>query len=65
VTTLTLPAVLARKIFVDGDAMAGVQAFLAGEIKAEGDLSKLVAMQTTEPSPPQKLLQQKIAAMTA
>ena len=64
VTSLTLSADLARKIFVDGDAAAGIQAFVAGEIRAEGDLSKLVAMQTVEPSEPQKQLTKKIAAIT-
>lgn len=64
-TTLTLSKDLARKIFVDADAAAGVQAFLTGEIKVEGDLAKLVAMQTVEPSGPQKALTQRIAAITA
>lgn len=64
-TTLTLSAELARKIFIDADAAAGVQAFLAGEIKVDGDLAKLVAMQTVEPSEPQKALTRKIAAITA
>ncbi|MBA3539064.1 MAG: SCP-2 sterol transfer family protein [Deltaproteobacteria bacterium] len=63
-TTLTLSADLARKIFVDGDAAAGVQAFLTGEIQVDGDLAKLVAMQTVEPSEPQKRLTQRIAAIT-
>lgn len=64
-TTLTLAADLARKIFVDADVGAGVQAFLTGEIKVEGDLAKLVAMQTVEPSEPQKRLTRQIAAITA
>lgn len=64
-TTLTLAADLARKIFVDADVSAGVQAFLSGEIKVEGDLAKLVAMQTVEPSEPQKKLTREIAAITA
>ncbi len=64
-TTLTLAADLARKIFVDADVSAGVQAFLTGEIKVEGDLAKLVAMQTVEPSEPQKQLTREIAAITA
>lgn len=62
---ITLSEALARKIFVDGDAAAGVQAFLAGEMTLEGDLKKLVAMQTVEPSEPQKALTKKIAAITA
>ena len=65
VTTLTLTEDLARKIFVDADTAAGVQAFLAGEMKAEGDLAKLVAMSTVEPSEPQKQLTKRIAAITA
>jgi hypothetical protein len=56
---------LARKIFVEGDAAAGVQAFLSGEMKVDGDLAKLVAMQTVEPSEPQKRLTKKIAEITA
>jgi hypothetical protein len=64
-TSLWLSVELARKIFIDADAAAGVQAFLAGEMKAEGDLAKLVAMQTVDPSAPQKALTQRIAAITA
>jgi hypothetical protein len=63
-TTLTLSADLARKIFIDGDTAAGVQAFLEGSIKVDGDLAKLVAMQTVEPSEPQKRLTRQIAAIT-
>jgi hypothetical protein len=64
-TSLALPVELARKIFIDGDTAAGVQAFLAGEMKADGDLKMLVAMQTVEPSEPQKALTKRIAAITA
>ncbi len=63
-TTLTLSADLARKIFIEGDTVAGVQAFLDGSIKVDGDLAKLVAMQTVEPSEPQKRLTRQIAAIT-
>jgi hypothetical protein len=63
-TTLTLSEPIARKIFVDADVGAGVQAFLAGEITVDGDLAKLVAMQTVEPSEPQKRLTREIAAIT-
>ncbi len=64
-TALTLSSELARKIFVEGDTAAGVQAFLAGEMQVTGDLAKLVAMQTVEPSEPQKRLTRQIAAITA
>ncbi len=62
--TITLDEALARKLFVDADAAAGVQAFLAGELAIEGDLAKVVAMQTAEPSAAQKRLAEKIAAIT-
>jgi putative sterol carrier protein len=61
---ITLSEELARKIFVEGDAAAGVQAFMMGEMKLEGDLKKLVAMQTVEPSEPQKQLTRQIASIT-
>jgi len=64
-TTIKLSEDLARKIFVDGDAAAGVQAFLLGEMTVEGDLAKVVAMQTVEPSEPQKRLTKQIAEITA
>jgi len=63
--SISLSEELARKIFVDGDAAAGVQAFMLGEMKLEGDLKKLVAMQTVEPSEPQKQLTKQIAEITA
>ena len=64
-TRLTLSAELARKIFVDGDVSAGVQGFLEGQIKVEGDLASVVKLQTTLPSEPQKRLTREIAAITA
>jgi hypothetical protein len=64
-TMLTLGEDIARKIFVDGDTAAGVQAFLEGKIQVDGDLAKVVAMQTVEPSEPQKRLTRQIAAITA
>lgn len=64
-TALTLSEELARKIFIEADTAAGVQAFLAGEMQVEGDLAKLVAMQTVEPSEPQKQLTKRIATITS
>lgn len=67
-TRLTVSEELARKIFVDGDQAAGVQAFLSGEIEVEGGdaaYAQLVAMSSVEPSEPQKQLTKAIAAITA
>lgn len=41
--TVTLAYDTARAIFVDGTAQAGMQAFMAGRIKVEGDFAKLIA----------------------
>jgi hypothetical protein len=62
--TISLDEALARKLFVEADAVAGVQAFMTGELVVEGDLAKVVAMQTAEPSAEQKALAHKIAAIT-
>jgi hypothetical protein len=63
-TKLTVNEDIARKIFVEGDAAAGVQAFLEGKIQVEGDLATVVAMQTVEPSEQQMKLTRQIAAIT-
>ena len=49
--TITLEYETAKAIFVDGTAQAGFAAFMAGKIRAEGDLAKLVtAFQQVNPS---------------
>ena len=63
-TSLSVPEDIARKIFVHGDAAAGVQAFLEGQILVEGDLATVVAMQTVDPSPQQMQLARQIEAIT-
>lgn len=63
-TKLTMPADLLRKIFLEGDQAAGMQGFMSGQIKVEGDMSKLMAMQTARPSDEQKGLIKQILAMT-
>src|SRR5689334_20462977 len=63
-TSLSVPDDIARKIFVHGDAAAGVQAFLEGIITVEGDLAQVVAMQTVDPSAEQMRLAQQIAGIT-
>jgi hypothetical protein len=62
---ISLTVALARRIFIDADVVAGVQAFLDGEMAVEGDLAKLVAMQTVVPSEAQKRLTKQIAAITS
>ncbi|MFN6120933.1 MAG: SCP2 sterol-binding domain-containing protein [Actinomycetes bacterium] len=39
----------AYKLFVEQDQAAGMQAFMAGKIKVQGDMMKMMAMQTAMP----------------
>ena len=47
--TLTVDYDTARKIFVEQDQAAGMQAFMSGKIKVQGDMMKMMAMQTSMP----------------
>ena len=44
--TVTLDYATAKAILVDGNPQAGMQAFMAGKIKVQGDMTKLMAMQS-------------------
>ena len=47
--TLTLGYDTARAIFVDGNPQAAIEAFMAGKIVVQGDITKLMVMQATGP----------------
>lgn len=47
--TLTTDYDTAKKIFVDQDQAAGMQAFMAGKVKVQGDMMKMMALQTSMP----------------
>lgn len=64
-TTMSLPADLAQKILIEGDQSAGMQGFMSGQIRIEGDMSKLMALQTAQPSADQTALLKKIQEITA
>jgi len=64
-TTIVLPADMARKLFIEQDQSAAMQGFMSGQIKVEGDMSKMMSMQSVQPSAKQQALTEQIAAMTA
>lgn len=65
-TKLTVPYDVAKSMFIDGNPQAAMQAFMSGQIKVEGDMSKLMAMQAAgAPSPEQEAFQEKLKALTA
>jgi putative sterol carrier protein len=41
--TITLEYETAKAVFVDGTAQAGMQAFMAGKVRVDGDMAKLLA----------------------
>jgi hypothetical protein len=63
--TVTLDYATARAIFVEGNPQAGMQAFMSGKIRVQGDMSKLMALQ--QPGPPDPVTveaAQRIQAIT-
>ena len=64
-TTLTLDAETLRKVFLEFDMAAAMQAFMTGKIKVQGDMSQLMALQTAKPSQEQKDLFKRVLEHTA
>jgi hypothetical protein len=65
-TKLTVPYDVAKAIFIEGNQQAGMQAFMSGQIKVEGDMTKLMTMQAGAgaASPEQAAFQEKIRSLT-
>ncbi len=53
-TTLNMDAETLRKVFLEFDMAAAMQAFMTGKIKVQGDMSQLMALQTAKPSQDKK-----------
>jgi putative sterol carrier protein len=49
--TVTLDYETAKAMMVDADPQAGMQAFMAGKIKLQGDMTKALALQSGVPDP--------------
>ena len=67
-TKLTVPYDVAKSVFIEGNQQAAMQAFMSGQIKVEGDMSKLMAMQGGgggAPTPEQEAFTQKLKEITA
>jgi hypothetical protein len=64
-TKLTVPYDVARKMFIEQDQNASMQAFMNGQIQVEGDMAKLMSMQAGgPPSEDAKKVQDAVIAMT-
>ena len=64
-TKLTVPYETAKKLFIDGDQSAAMQAFMSGQIKVEGDMTKVMALQSASPTAEHQAFQAKLADLTA
>ena len=62
--TVTVDYETAKAIFVDQNPQVGMQAFMAGKIKVQGDMTKLMAMQQSGPDPVAAEVAEKIKAVT-
>jgi hypothetical protein len=56
---------VAKPILVEGNPQAGIQAFMSGKVKVEGDIAKLMALQSMTPDPTAAEIAARILAMTA
>jgi SCP-2 sterol transfer family len=61
--TLTTDYATAKEVFVANNAQAGMQAFMAGKVKVQGDMTKLMMSQGTGTGNP--ALQQAVQDVTA
>jgi hypothetical protein len=55
---------VAKAILVEGNPQAGIQAFMSGKIKVEGDIAKLMALQSLAPDPTAAEIAARILAIT-
>ena len=62
--TVSVPADVAKKIFIDMDQQAGMQAFMSGQMRVEGDVTKLMVLQSVQPSPELKDLLEDVKDVT-
>jgi hypothetical protein len=61
---ITIGYDIARALLVEGNPQAGLQAFMQGKIKVEGDIAKLMALQTASPDPSAAEIAARIQAIT-
>ena len=54
----------ARSILVEGNVQVAMQAFMTGKIKVDGDVSKLIELQSSTPGPGAQNLAQKLRDIT-
>lgn len=64
-TTITTDYATARQAFVLQDQQAVMQAFMAGKVKIQGDMTKLMLLQSVQPDERARVVADKLKAITA
>jgi len=64
-TTITTPFDVAKALFVKRDQQAAMQAFMSGQIKVAGDMTKIMAMGQQSPTPEAEAYATQILDLTA
>ncbi len=59
--TVTIDYATAKAILVEGNPQAGMQAFMSGKIKVEGDMTKMMALQQAPADPEAAAAAEKMA----
>ncbi|MGC9960697.1 MAG: SCP2 sterol-binding domain-containing protein [Acidimicrobiales bacterium] len=61
---ITIDYATAKAILIEGNPQAGMQAFMAGRIRVEGDMSKLLALQGAPADPVHVEIAQRMRDIT-
>lgn len=64
-TKLTVPYAVAKDMFINGNQQAAMQALMSGQLKVEGDVTRLMAMQQGGDDPARAQLQRRLQAITS
>ena len=62
--TVNLDYQTAKAILVEGDTQAGMAAFMAGKVRVEGDMTKLLSFQAQESSERQLIVSEALRSIT-
>ena len=62
---VTLDYTTAKAILVEGNPQVGMQAFMAGKVRVEGDMAKLMMMQGAPPDPAAQEVANRLREITS
>lgn len=63
-STISIDKQTLSQIIQSGDINLAIEAFMVGKIRVDGDMGQVLALQSTKPSPEQKILYKNILAIT-